>query len=192
MKRNEYKIKAKVKLLDLGCGTNKKEGHFGIDISPVKGVDLVYDLSNGIPFPNNSIDKIFTKHFLEHIDNLLYLIEEMFRVLKLGGIAEIIVPHWSWYGSYTFMHKRFFHSFDFYFLEPGNLSNYYTKAKFRVLSVKLNWGRFLNQPTIFGYPIFRWMNKIANFILNINLKISEEFFVKIFSPKEIRVILKKV
>lgn len=192
MQKNENKRKSKVKFLDLGCGTDKREGYFGIDIYPAKGVDLVYDLNKGIPFPNNSIDKIFTKHFIEHIDNPLYLIEEMFRVLKLGGVAEIIVPHWSWYGSYTFMHKRFFHSLDFYFFEPENTSNYYTKAKFRVLSVKLNWGRFFNKPTILDYPILRWINRIANFILNINLKLSEEFFVKIFSPKEIKIVLKKI
>jgi predicted SAM-dependent methyltransferase len=176
----------KVKFLDLGCGKDKKEGYFGIDISALKGVDMVHDLNKGIPFQNNSIEKIFTKHFLEHVNNPLFLIEEMYRVLKKGGKTEIIVPHWSWYGSYTFMHRRFFHSLDFYFLEPNNPSNYYTKAKFKVMSVKLNWGKERRN------VILRCLNKFSNFILNLNLNISENLLVKIFSPKEIRVVLKKV
>lgn len=175
-----------IKFLDLGCGSDKKEGYFGIDLNAVHGVDMVYDLNKRIPFPSNSIEKIFAKHFLEHANDPLFLIEEMHRVLKKGGIAEIIVPHWSWYGSYTFMHRTFFHSLDFYFLEPDNQSNYYTKAKFKVVSVRLNWGKEGRN------IILRCMNAFSNLVLNQSLRVSENILVKIFSPKEIKVVLKKV
>lgn len=179
------KVKNKVKCLDLGCGINKKKGYFGIDKSKVPGVDMVYDLNKGIPFPDNSIEKIFCRHFLEHVEDPLFLIEEMYRVLKKNGVVEIIVPHWSWYGSHTFMHRTFFHSLDFFFLEPSNPSHYYTKANFKIISIKLNYGL---ESRWFLRPI----NKLFNFILNLNLKMTENFLIKFFSPKEIIVIMKKI
>ena len=37
--------------IDLGCGSNKKEGYIGVDILDVPGVDYVTDLSkNPLPF----------------------------------------------------------------------------------------------------------------------------------------------
>ena len=117
--------------IELGCGKNKKKGYFGIDIANVDNVDLAYDLNKGIPLKDESVKKYYTSHFLEHVNDPLFLIEEMYRTLEKGGIAEIIVPHWSWFGSYTFMHYHFFHSLDFDFFDPDNDFNYYTKAKFK-------------------------------------------------------------
>jgi hypothetical protein len=45
--------------IDLGCGPNKKDGYFGVDMLPLKGVDLVTDLEKGLPFiPDNSVDEV--------------------------------------------------------------------------------------------------------------------------------------
>jgi len=84
------------------------------------------------------------------------------------------------------MHTRFFHSLDFDFLSPSHPSNYYTKAKFEIVSVKIDWGK--GDRNIF----LRIINSIINLILNINLRFSENFLVKIFSPKEIHIVLKKI
>jgi len=180
------KFREKIRYLDLGCGADKKPSYFGIDVVKLKGVNMVYDLNKGIPFPDNSIEKIYTSHFLEHVKYPLFLLEEIYRVLKKGGTAEITVPHWSWYGSYTFMHKSFFHSLDFDFLDQSHPANYYTKAKFKIISVKLDWGK--GNRNIF----LRIINALINFILNINLRASENLLVKFLSPKEIRVVLKKI
>lgn len=53
-----------------------------------------HDLAFGIPFPDDSVDYIYTSHFLEHLDKAVArnLLEESFRVLRLGGIMRISVP----------------------------------------------------------------------------------------------------
>ena len=53
-----------------------------------------YDLAYGVPFKSNSVDVVFTSHFLEHLDKEkgINFLEEIFRVLKDGGLLRIIVP----------------------------------------------------------------------------------------------------
>ena len=41
--------------IDLGCGSNKKEGYVGVDILDVPGVDYVTDLSKDpLPFDDRN------------------------------------------------------------------------------------------------------------------------------------------
>ena len=97
-------------VVELGCGPNKVEGAIGVDKFQDSQVDIVADIENGLPFlPDNSVDELFSRHVLEHIENLELLIREIYRVLKPGGIHRVIVPHFSnphFYSDYT--HRRFF------------------------------------------------------------------------------------
>lgn len=55
---------------------------------------LFYDLRDGAPFADNSLDVVFTSHFLEHLtekDGLNFL-EDCHRALKEGGLLRILVP----------------------------------------------------------------------------------------------------
>jgi len=57
-------------IIELGCGPRKKEGRIGIDAVDLPGVDIVADLEKGFPFlPDNSVDQIHCRSFLEHIKN---------------------------------------------------------------------------------------------------------------------------
>ena len=104
-------------IIELGCGARKKEGRIGIDAVDLPCVDIVADLEKGLAFlPDNSVDQIHCKHFLEHIKNFENLMAEMVRVLKRDGTANISVPHFSnpyYYSDYT--HKRFFGLYSFYY-----------------------------------------------------------------------------
>jgi predicted SAM-dependent methyltransferase len=53
-----------------------------------------YDLAYGIPFPDNSIDYLYSSHFLEHLEEeeAAGLLAESHRVLKPGGFTRICVP----------------------------------------------------------------------------------------------------
>ena len=55
---------------------------------------LVHDLSQGIPFPDSSVDAVYHSHFLEHLDKDLIpgFFKEVQRVLKKGGLQRIVVP----------------------------------------------------------------------------------------------------
>lgn len=63
----------------------------------LKGNILVYDLSRGIPFPDNSVDVVYHSHLLEHLDRALAprFMTEVLRVLRPGGIHRIVVPDWE-------------------------------------------------------------------------------------------------
>lgn len=102
--------------VDLGCGAGVKKGRIGIDRFFAPGVNIVMDLnklvvfaeagevngdaprdhqtvSYGLPFDDDSIESIVSHHCLEHIgDGFLKLIEEIYRVLKPGGIFRAITP----------------------------------------------------------------------------------------------------
>jgi ubiquinone/menaquinone biosynthesis C-methylase UbiE len=66
-----------------------------LDCRPLPGVDVVRDLRRGIPFDDDSFDEILIDNVLEHfdVDDARFLIDEMYRVLRPGGKAVVIVPH---------------------------------------------------------------------------------------------------
>jgi len=81
--------------LNLGCGLRKLEGYINIDNRPEVEPDFVCDLSEGFPWDDNSIDEVRAYDFLEHIragQPVVDLIEEIYRVLKPGGIFESFTP----------------------------------------------------------------------------------------------------
>lgn len=82
-------------VLNLGCGQTNTAGTFGIDCIDFLNVDLVWDLTQGIPFDDNTFDAIIARDFLEHIQQgmpTVRIMEEIYRVLKVGGNVEFEVP----------------------------------------------------------------------------------------------------
>jgi len=85
-------------LLEIGAG-NKKGTNGWTTLDTVMGADLQWDLRNGIPFPDSSIDKIYTSHTFEHIPfpSLQILIRECWRKLKPLGSLSVCVPNARFY-----------------------------------------------------------------------------------------------
>jgi hypothetical protein len=87
-------------LLDIGCGGNKQEGHVGMDIRPLPGVDIVWDFED-IPWPlsDESVLRAIASHVVEHINphkfGFVRWMDEVWRVMKPGGQLMIAVPHGS-------------------------------------------------------------------------------------------------
>jgi len=81
--------------LNLGCGRDYKEGWINIDNNKnIKKLDIRWNLANGIPFKDSSIDFIFNEHFLEHLnvkEGQIFL-KDCKRVLKKGGVLRISMP----------------------------------------------------------------------------------------------------
>jgi predicted SAM-dependent methyltransferase len=90
----ERKFKNTGTRIDIGCGKYPKPGFIGIDIKDF-GQDIVWDVRHGIPFPDNSLDEVYTSHFIEHlamheIDDFIY---ELIRVCKHGARVTFRCPH---------------------------------------------------------------------------------------------------
>jgi predicted SAM-dependent methyltransferase len=88
--------KAEIKL-ELGSGNIKGEdGWTTVDID---GADINWDLKRGIPLPNDSVDKIYSSHLLEHIpyEQLIILLKLCRSVLKVNGEFSVCVPNFRLY-----------------------------------------------------------------------------------------------
>jgi len=78
--------------IDLGCGVNKPEGYAGIDRLALPGVDVVHDLSTGIPCADDDVEGIRARDFFEHMPAIIPIFNECWRVLKAGGELALEVP----------------------------------------------------------------------------------------------------
>lgn len=82
--------------LDLACGQRKREGFTGVDKIKVDGVDVVWDLEKfPYPFEADSVDEINCAHYIEHTSDLIAFMQEIYRILKVGGQCTIVAPYYS-------------------------------------------------------------------------------------------------
>ena len=79
--------------LDIGAGDLDRSGWVTLDITD--GCDLFWDLRNGIPFPDNSVQVVYSSHLFEHMDFAAgqALLREVRRVLVPGGEVSVCVPN---------------------------------------------------------------------------------------------------
>lgn len=100
--------------LDLGCGYNPKEGYKGCDIDEKVCPSFIIDLRKPLPFKDNSIEKIYCSHTLEHIDRetlATVTLPEIWRICKDRAEVVIIVPHM--YSQNVLNHVTFFNEDTF-------------------------------------------------------------------------------
>ncbi len=79
--------------LNVGCGSNLKDGWINIDLSP--HADICADVTKGIPLPDNSSEIIYSEHFLEHLkypNESMPFLAESYRLLKEKGVMHLGVP----------------------------------------------------------------------------------------------------
>lgn len=121
------------RILDIGCGGTKQQNFAtGVDREAGPGVDVVCNLENGLPFPDNHADQIYAVHFLEHVRELVGLMNDIHRVLKPDGVLHVMVPHGHFVNAIADpTHVRFFHpqTFKYFCREMPGVS------PFRPLSV---------------------------------------------------------
>jgi len=82
--------------LNLGSGDMPRKGYINIDINPEKKeyIDLFFDVTNKLPFEDESVIEIYSHHLVEHIDpeQFVLMLKDWFRVLIKGGRVEINTP----------------------------------------------------------------------------------------------------
>ena len=86
--------------LNLGCGPNYYDSDnntkwINIDKSKSFRADEYLDFDDAnlkLPYDDETIDYIEAHHILEHIKNIIPLMNECYRILKKGGMMNIKVP----------------------------------------------------------------------------------------------------
>ena len=83
--------------LNIGCGLNKLEGFINIDCDEKLEPDLVLDITKGLPYPDDTVERIYMAHTIEHINEGRhgYVLEEVWRVLEPGGTFFISYPEFK-------------------------------------------------------------------------------------------------
>jgi SAM-dependent methyltransferase len=98
------------KLLDVGCGTGanlEMLSQFGsaegVDVSDDalefcrrKGLTVQKGLAETLPYPDESFDITTALDVVEHLDDDVAGLKEMYRVTKRGGYSLIFVPAFMW------------------------------------------------------------------------------------------------
>jgi len=146
-----------LRVLNLGCGTNKRADTINVDIIPAVRPDVVADLNRfPWPFKDESFDVIYAHDIVEHLQDVVRFMEECYRLLKHDGLLEITTPHFSCANAYTdptHVHHFGFFSFDYF----TNNSKYafYSSARFRIENKLIAFhGSWLN--AIIGRIANRW------------------------------------
>jgi SAM-dependent methyltransferase len=165
------------KKLNIGCAGDIRNGFVNVDFVKQNGVDVVCDLNKfPWPFKNGEFDEIYASHVLEHVDDLIKVMNEIHRISSDGAKIIIRGPHFSCGVSYRDpTHKRFFSYFTFeYFCKMEDYYDRKEKGLFKINRRKLNFTRL-------AFPV---LNKIFNPLINANPEIYERFFCWILPCSE--------
>jgi len=184
-------------IIELGCGSRKRHTNaIGIDALDYSCVDIVGDIYDVLAqFPSNSVDRVYSYHFVEHVESVSRLIAELSRIVKAGGIVEFVAPHFSnpyFYSDPT--HRNFFGLYTFgYFSASTPLTRkvptYQADLWFRLECVNLN---FKSSRPFYGRYIFKKIFGALFNSCNYMREMYEENFCYLFPCYEVRYTLKRI
>lgn len=114
--------------LDIGGNAQRRDDTITIDRYLVPEGGVRADFSLGLPFKDNCVDLIYAYHVLEHVDDLVRCMEEIWRVCKHNALVYVRVPHaTSTYVTWVDPHHR-----RGFTIETFGFFGYYPKAHFHL------------------------------------------------------------
>jgi len=189
-------LKRDVIELELGCGNRKRHNQaVGIDMLDYPDVDIVGDVYEVLAlFPCQSVDAVYSYHFVEHVPDVPKLLSELARIVKHNGYVEFVAPHFSnpyFYSDPT--HHTFFglYTFCYYASESPfarHVPTYGYKAEFTIASVDLIFKSA--RPFIIRYGIKRLIGSFFNSCAYLR-ELYEENFCYLFPCYEVRYVLRR-
>ena len=153
----------RMRMLDVGCGTAWLAEHFddytGVDGSPEAVATaaergrrvLLASVAEPLPFGDAGFDGVVAKDILEHVDDPVFVVREILRVLRPGGRVFASSPdaqRWVW-DDYT--HRRPFtrKAFRLLFADQGfNVERCGYESVMPGTSVVSRWGRRHRRPPL--------------------------------------------
>jgi ubiquinone/menaquinone biosynthesis C-methylase UbiE len=166
------------KKINLGCGDKKIDGFIGVDKIKTSAVDIVHDLNIfPYPFKEDSVDEVLMDNSLEHLDDTLKVMEEIYRICRDGAMVRINVPYYKSSGAFSDpTHKNFFTESSFRCFSGDDEYSYYSKARFKVIKNKPIILKELNDFKHKLRNILPFKKVLNNFLFNIYDEI--EFVLK--------------
>ncbi len=130
------------KVLNLGSGKDPAVPNvLTVDFNPALSPDVVHDLNCfPWPFPDNSFESIYARDVLEHLGDLVRVMEEIHRIAKPGAKVFITTPHYSCSNSWTDpTHRQHLGLFSFDYFTGENQWGFYSKVRFKKTRVFLQF-----------------------------------------------------
>lgn len=119
--------------LELGCGKKKRKGYIGMDIALSSDADIISDIREGIPLRDNTCDHIICDNILEHIPDLIGVMNELWRISTQCAKLKIIVPYYTNIAAFQDpTHVRFFCENTFLYFNQSLPYDYGFKGKFDI------------------------------------------------------------
>jgi ubiquinone/menaquinone biosynthesis C-methylase UbiE len=87
--------------IELGGGHKPVPGFTNIDL--LTGFDLNVQT---IPVQDDTVTHLISSHFLEHVSNLPFVLQEITRVCQIGADIDLTVPWWASPMANCFDHKH--------------------------------------------------------------------------------------
>ncbi|HLE07480.1 MAG TPA: class I SAM-dependent methyltransferase [archaeon] len=180
-----------MKILDIGCGLEstyyKEEGAVVVHADKQSSLGTVQaDINKKLPFKDEEFDVVHCSHILEHVEDIFFSMDEIWRVLKVGGILKIYVPFWASAAAFTHPeHKHYFGFWTFDYWKPISVDGI-EKKRFNVLKRRIR---------IFHHDHHRILEKIfypMQILIDFFPKVYERFFFGILPADELHFELQKV
>ncbi len=151
--RDTIPYKSGGQLLDIGCGGGKYLLSMqqlgwqveGVEFNPTaaqtckeSGLDVFPGELSAAAFPDNRFDVITARHVIEHIATPKSFINEIFRILKPGGIMVLVTPNSQalgrgWFGTHWYANEVPRHLILF---APNNLQLLTSQEGFQSISMR--------------------------------------------------------
>lgn len=112
--------------VNLGAADRRLDGFLSVDIC--EPADIIADLTKPWPWEESSVDEVVAMDIFEHLPSKRETMNELYRVLKPGGIAVVEVPTVRGVGAVCDLtHVSYWSAGDFEYYEKGN----YARERFR-------------------------------------------------------------
>lgn len=134
--------------LNLGAGTaDHLPGALRLDRARATRPHVVADLDAGLPFRSSTFQLVGAFDVVEHVADLVALMEEVHRVLRPAGRLSLTAPHFSSANAHTDpTHRRTLGLRSFDYFSDGHPLAFYSRARFRTRTAALHFkGRLLGR-----------------------------------------------
>ncbi|MEW6730261.1 MAG: class I SAM-dependent methyltransferase [Acidobacteriota bacterium] len=142
-----------MKILDIGCGKHKTVGALGLDCNPKTDADVIHDLNDiPYPFPDNEFDLIVGNQVIEHVEDVLAVMRELYRIARPGALIRLDTPHYTDVSSFRDpTHRHHFTCESFmYFTEKRPEFEFYSDITLRTVRIRVT---LLKLWRVFGFEL---------------------------------------
>ena len=141
--------------IDMCGGFDKPTGYTSLDL---EGADIIADLNNGIPLPDNSVGILRAHDAIEHLKDPIKTMTEAWRVLADGGMFMIMVPSTDGRGAFQDpTHVSFWNQNSFLYWTRKEQARYIRNDKVKFQSYRMEtiypseWHKANNIPYVVAY-----------------------------------------